>query len=115
MSRSNGQSVPENLYTIDEVKKIVSPIARRYDVRRLWLFGSYARGEATLDSDLDFRVEPGEPCDFMKYFGFISALEDAFDVKIDVISADPIIDNYLDKKFLKQISHDEVLIYEHNS
>jgi predicted nucleotidyltransferase len=114
MNRSDGQAVRESLYTIDEVIKIVSPIARRYDVRRLWLFGSYARGEATLDSDLDFRVEPAEPCDFFTYFGFISALEDAFDVKIDVISEDPSGDNYLDKKFMKQISHDEVLIYEHN-
>jgi predicted nucleotidyltransferase len=84
-------------------------------VKRLWLFGSYARGEATSDSDLDFRVEPAESCDFMKYFGFIIALEDAFGLKVDMISANPVGDNYLDMKFLNQISHDEVLIYEYIS
>ena len=45
------------IYTIDEIRKIISPIATRYGVERMFLFGSYARGEATTQSDLDFRLE----------------------------------------------------------
>ena len=47
------------IYTIDEIKAIASPIAESHGVAALYLFGSYARGEATSDSDLDFRIEKG--------------------------------------------------------
>lgn len=113
MSRSDGQSGRVSFYTIDEISQIVSPIAQRFGVKRIWLFGSYARGEATPDSDLDFRVELGEPYSFMKDFGFTIVLGDAFDVKIHLISSEPLLGRVLDKKFLEQISHDEVLLYEH--
>ena len=115
MSPSDGQSVRESLYTVDEVKKIVSPIAQRFDVKRMWLFGSYARGEATPDSDLDFRVEPDDECGLIKYSGLWLALEAAFGLKIDLIAASPAGDTPLDKKFLARIAKSEVLIYEHNS
>ena len=47
----------DKVYTLEEIKAIASPIARRYDIAALYLFGSYARGEATPASDLDFRVD----------------------------------------------------------
>ena len=115
MSPSEGQSTRETLYTLDEIKEIVSPIARRYDMRRVWLFGSYARGEATPDSDLDFRVEPDDNCGLIKYSGLWLALEAAFGRKIDLASSSSEGHTFLQKKFLEQIAKDEVLIYEHVS
>ena len=44
------------IYTLDEIKTMASPIAVRHGVAELYLFGSYARGDATADSDLDFRI-----------------------------------------------------------
>ena len=114
VSPPDGQSPRGGLYAIDEIGTIASPIVRRFGMRRMRLFGSYARGEATPDSDPDFRADPGEPCDFMRYFGMISALEDAFGINIYVISVYLIVDNYLDKKFLKQNSNDEVLVMHSN-
>lgn len=32
----------DRIYTIDEIKHIVAPIAERYGVQRVFLFGSYA-------------------------------------------------------------------------
>ena len=49
----------DKIYTIDEIKAIAAPIARSYGVAAMYLFGSYARGEATEKSDLDFRIEKG--------------------------------------------------------
>ena len=43
------------VYTIDEIKSTIRPIAESYGVERIFLFGSYARGEATPTSDIDFR------------------------------------------------------------
>ena len=42
------------VYSVDEIKKIAVPIAKSYGVDSLSLFGSYARGEATSESDIDF-------------------------------------------------------------
>ena len=50
----------DKIYTIDEIKSIAAPIAKQHGVAALYLFGSYARGEATSASDLDFRIEKGE-------------------------------------------------------
>ena len=48
------------IYSISEIKDIVSPIAKKYGVENVYLFGSYARGEATPDSDLDLRIDKGK-------------------------------------------------------
>lgn len=44
----------DKVYTLEEIRSIAIPIARRYGVAALYLFGSYARGEATPGSDLDY-------------------------------------------------------------
>lgn len=44
-------------YTIEEIKNRVFPVIRKYDIPAMYLFGSYARGEATEESDLDFLVD----------------------------------------------------------
>jgi len=36
-------------------------------LRQVWLFGSYARGEASKDSDVDFMVVLSEPVETWKY------------------------------------------------
>jgi len=41
------------IYTVDELKKIVAPIAEKYQLPAVYLFGSYARGDATDKSDVD--------------------------------------------------------------
>ena len=44
------------MYSIDEIKEIVKPILKKYDVRKAYIFGSYARGEATEESDVDIMI-----------------------------------------------------------
>ena len=44
----------DKIYTIEEIKNKSVPIAKKYGVKKLSLFGSYARGEADKNSDLDF-------------------------------------------------------------
>ncbi|MDR1039337.1 MAG: nucleotidyltransferase domain-containing protein [Deltaproteobacteria bacterium] len=36
---------------------MVGPIARRHGVERVWLFGSFTRGDAKPDSDIDLRID----------------------------------------------------------
>ena len=88
----------DKVYTLDEIKSIANPIARRYNVAALYLFGSYARGEATPHSDLDFRVDRTGMADLLELGGLYSDLEAGFDKK-------------LSPAFLDSISGEEVLIY----
>ena len=48
------------MYTIQELKDTISPLARTYGVKSVSLFGSYARGDAERQSDIDLMVIGGE-------------------------------------------------------
>ena len=106
MTPSILQSDAATPYTVEKIREIVSPIARRFDVRRMWLFGSYARGDFDEDSDLDFRVDMGR-CGFFKLGSFYAELEDAFGMKIDLLPTCGI-----DDEILAQIASYEIMIYE---
>ena len=41
------------IYTIEEIKEIVSPIFKKYNIYNVYLFGSYARNEANKESDIE--------------------------------------------------------------
>lgn len=60
---------------------------RTYDVRRLGLFGSFARDEAREDSDLDFVVEFGHKS-FDHYMDLKFFLEDLFGRRVDLVLLD---------------------------
>lgn len=93
-------------YTIDEIKVIVIPIAKDYGIESISLFGSYAKGNATFDSDIDFIIDKGDLIG-IKYFSLLEDLENAFDCKIDLITR-----GFSNKEFLNSIKKDEVLLYE---
>ena len=96
----------DRVYTLDEIRSIARPIARRYNIAALYLFGSYARGEATPHSDLDFHVDRGGMRDLLELGGLYSDLEAGFDKKLDVLTT-----QMLPPAFLNAIRREEVLIY----
>lgn len=93
-------------YTIDEIKEIVTILAARYGADRIYLFGSYARGDANKDSDIDLRIDKGA-IRGLQMGGLAADLEDALGIPVDLVPT-----GSLDSKFLKSISDDEVLLYE---
>lgn len=76
----------------EEVLKIIEQNAvalRKLGVRRLGLFGSYARGEATPESDLDFVVEFSDKS-FDAYMDLKSYLEELFRSRVDLVTVSSI-------------------------
>ena len=65
-------------------------LEQQYSVKTLGVFGSYARGEATDNSDLDLLVEFYGDLTFDKYMDLKFFLEDLFDKKIDLVIRDDI-------------------------
>lgn len=93
-------------YTIDELKTIVEPIARKYGVEHVYLFGSYAHGDATDNSDVDLRVDKGSLKGLFALCGLYTEIEKALQIKVDVLTT-----GSLDEDFLRKIKKDEVLLY----
>ena len=94
--------------TIDEIKKRIRPVCEKYNVKELFLFGSYARGEATEDSDVDFRLVSGRDIDLFKMVGLRLDLEEVLEKEVDLISK--ISED--SKIFKRHYEREAVLIYE---
>lgn len=94
------------LHTISEIRQIVSDLARQYGAQRVYLFGSYARGDMTSDSDIDLRIDKGA-IRGLAFAGLLGDLEDALNTSVDLLSTAG-----MDAEFLKEIQRDEVLLYE---
>ncbi|HYP39727.1 MAG TPA: nucleotidyltransferase family protein [Chloroflexia bacterium] len=62
---------------------------REFGVQKIGLFGSYSRGEAGLDSDMDFLVVL-ERLTFDDYMSVLFLLEDLFSCKVDLVLEDSI-------------------------
>ena len=90
-----------------QLKEIVSPIAEQYGVAKMSLFGSRARGEERADSDYDFWISKGRLKGLFALGGLMSDLEDALGAGIDII-----VDDCHDPEIMKEVRHDEVLLYE---
>lgn len=96
----------EKLYTINEIRNISVPVAKKYGVRRLALFGSYARGDHSVTSDIDFLIDKGK-IKGLEFFGFINNLEDALGTRVDVLTYDSLRDSLIADAIC-----DEVVLYE---
>ena len=94
------------IYTIEEIKNKAIPIVKSYGLKRLCLFGSYAKGNATDDSDLDFIMDKGKVRG-IEYISLVDSLEKEFGCHVDLISY-----GASDKNFINSVRKDEVLIYE---
>lgn len=81
------------VYTIDEIRSKVMPILAKYRIPAMYLFGSYARGDATEDSNLDFLIDTTgtELTSLLRLGALYCDLEDAFQKPIDLITVGSIM------------------------
>lgn len=91
---------------ISEIKNIVVTFGKQYGAERIFLFGSYARGEADENSDIDLRIDRGDVRG-LQMAALLVDIEDALGKKVDLLST-----KCLDETFLKSIGKDEILLYE---
>ena len=94
------------MLSIPRIRECIAPICKKYPIRKAYLFGSYARGNATEKSDVDLRIE-GDITSFFMLGGIYSELSDALGTKLDLLSRLP--DS---EAFKKNLRKDEVLLYE---
>ncbi len=69
---------------LDTLRQHKRVLRERFDVTGLALYGSFARNQATSESDLDVLVEFGDPPDWRSYFGAQAYLEDLYGRPVDM-------------------------------
>jgi len=104
-------NVSNRVYSLEEIQVIVAPIAVKYDVDRVFLFGSYARGDANGDSDIDFVIDKGR-LRGLQLAGMLGDLQEIFGKGVDLLTMPGISEVVGGFSFKQRIERDMVVVYE---
>ena len=83
------------------IKKHQAALETEYSVKKLGIFGSYARRRAKKDSDIDILVEFSKTPDFFKFLDLEENLAKILGIKVDLVTPKalkPLIKNTILKK-----------------
>lgn len=76
-------------YTLSEIQSRVTPVAEKYRLAAVYLFGSYARGEATAESDVDLLVDlTGSTIRGLNFVSLYEDLSNALGIRVDLVTVD---------------------------
>ena len=103
----------ENKLTIARIKKILNEIIQKNEklklIRKVYLYGSYSRGEETPESDIDLRMEADRGLTLIDLENFREEVVEKTGKDVDLSAADP---EDLDEYFYNNIKKDEICLYE---
>ena len=95
------------LYSVPQIKAALTPIFDAYAVRRAVLFGSYSKGTATENSDIDLLVDSG--LRGLRFVGLLDEIRQTVGKEVDLFDVTHIeADSPLDR----EIRRTGVTVYE---
>lgn len=97
------------MITPTDISTAASRVLAQYDVSEAYLFGSFARGEQTPNSDIDLRLVCGNAMTFGTLYELSHELERELGRKVEIVTNPP---EHMRPAFRKSIKQDEVLVYE---
>ena len=99
------------VYTIDEIKAKINPIAKQYNLSKVYLFGSYARGEEDENSDIDIALEIEDESQYIDVYEILSSV---FNCDVDILLVNDLLEPKTNMGVMvkKNFLHDRVLIYQ---
>ena len=96
------------ILTTEHIKQVVSGFFAQKPVKKVWLFGSYARGEADENSDIDILVDLDHANPIgLDYYSWFDELAQKLNKKVDIVSA-----GWENKHIKPFIDKDKRIIYE---
>ena len=101
----------ERVYSVDEIKQRLNPVFADYSIYKATLFGSYARGEARTNSDLDIITDSHGEMQGVEFFAMWSDAEDSVEKRIDMIE---LVDLREGTSIFDNVKNEGVVIYERN-
>ena len=96
----------DRIYSVYEIKLKLAPIAEKYEVNSILLIGSYARGDANSESDIDLVIEKGKPMGFL-FASMSLELEEIFGKKVDLLDIETVKDS-----LIRNATKNGVIVYE---
>lgn len=97
----------EYIYSADEIREILCPVFSRHKVKKAVLFGSYAKGTALPESDIDIFVDSG--LKGLRFFGLLEDVVNALDKDVDLLDSSQVLPL---SEVADEISKSGVLIYD---
>ncbi len=91
---------------LEKIKEKIKPVAEKYHLVYVWIFGSYAKKKQKEDSDIDIIVRTEDVLGGFKIVEVKFALEEALEKQVDIITTDSIKGSLLEGENLE-----EVLLY----
>jgi len=75
---------------IETLKSLGEQIRKEYKAEIIGVFGSYARGEQRVSSDLDILVKFREGATLFDFVGLADFLEEKLNTKVDIVPVDTV-------------------------
>lgn len=94
------------IYSIADIKAKLIPVFAKYKIKKAVLFGSYAKGNARSNSDIDILVESN--LRGLAFYGLLEEVVNAVDKSVDMIDMSQIADS---SRIQKEISSTGVVVY----
>ena len=95
-------NINPSVLTIKQIKTRILPIMAKHNIREVFLFGSYARGEANNKSDVDIYCESGDIKTLIDQGFFEDELEEVLGKEVDIV----FIGSQMDDYFKQQLEGD---------
>ena len=94
------------MFNVSEIKKIIIKeldyLKREFKVKKIGIFGSYVRGDAKDDSDLDILVTVDLSTDLLAFIRLEDYLTEKLGVKVDLVMKDS-LKTHIGKEILKEV------------
>lgn len=94
------------VYSVDDIRITLNPIFNTYNVEKAVLFGSYVKGLANQNSDVDLLID--SKLKGLKFIGLVEDIRSALDKEVDVFDVSHIVPN---SRISSEIAKDGVAIY----
>ena len=87
-------NINPSVLTIKQIKTRILPVMAKHNIHEVFLFGSYARGEATNKSDIDIYCESGDIKTLIDQGFLEDELEEALGKEVDIVFIGSKMDDY---------------------
>ena len=91
---------------IEQIKEKIKPVALKYNLTYIWIFGSYVKNKQRKDSDIDIIVKTEDVAEGFKIVEVKFALEEALNKEVDIVTTGSIKGSLLEGEDLE-----EMLVY----
>ena len=89
------------------ITQLIAEYFKTQPVLKAWLFGSFARGEETPESDVDLLIVPDQSVGLFKLSGMLLDLKELLIKRVDLVTEKGLL------PFAREsVNHDKILIYE---